>query len=256
MVTIDPNDITGSFNDIYATANIIAIEETFIEKKLAIEKIKSLSTGKFIVINQKYISKYKLPFFGHLIMTTNDTERFIKIDQEEIRFFIRKLGTPSQSNFGIEDDLVREIPAFLHHLIQLPALDYSRSRALFTPDEIKNDELAVVKEESKSWLWEEIKVRIENFFAENENVNSFFATPLDIKDKFFHADRQVTNRFIRKVLIDDFGFDQPKMVRYCPFEDAEKPTTVAKKPGTPFFFSRNGSGIPAVNENQPPELPF
>ena len=66
MVVIAPDDLIGGFNSVYAKANIIGIEETMLDKAISIEKLKSLSTGKFISVNTKFVSQYKIPFFGTL----------------------------------------------------------------------------------------------------------------------------------------------------------------------------------------------
>ena len=89
LVLINPDDLVNSFNASYAIANIIAVEETLIEKSLTVEKLKSLATGKFINVNQKYVSQYKMPFYGKIILASNNEDKFARIDEEEIRFFVR-----------------------------------------------------------------------------------------------------------------------------------------------------------------------
>ncbi|MCP4651733.1 MAG: hypothetical protein GY853_16850, partial [PVC group bacterium] len=237
MVVVDPHDITNSFNSIYATSNIIAIEETVIEKRQAIEKIKSLSTGKFVSVNQKYVANYKIPFYGHIIMTSNEKDNFINIDDEEIRFFIRELSKPKFENFNIEDDLVKEIPAFLNYLDSLPALDYTKSRALFTPDELGNKNLETVKEESKTWLFEELRVLIDDFFDNNSHISSFYATVGDIKTKWLANNTQVSLRYIRKVLVNEFKFEKiENSLRYEPFTQVSEMTK--NKVGKAYLFEK------------------
>ena len=52
---INPSDLTSSFNDAYATKNIIMIDETVIEKQNVVEKLKSLATAKTISVSQKFL---------------------------------------------------------------------------------------------------------------------------------------------------------------------------------------------------------
>ena len=52
MVLIEPDVIGGNFNGEYAKANIIGIDETILDKQIAVEKIKSLATKKFISVIQ------------------------------------------------------------------------------------------------------------------------------------------------------------------------------------------------------------
>jgi len=110
-VLINPSDLTSDFNSSYATANVIEIEETLIEKSITVEKLKALSTGKFVSVNEKFISNYKLPFFGKIILASNNEDKFAKVDDEEIRFFVRKVGKPKYKNHDVENDLRKK---FLH----------------------------------------------------------------------------------------------------------------------------------------------
>jgi len=114
FVLINPQDLTSDFNGIYATSNVIAIEEAVVEKALTVEKVKALSTQKTISTNIKMVQNFMLPFFGKIIMASNNEDKFIRIDDEEIRFFVRKLVTPNIENHNILNDLVNEIPAFFY----------------------------------------------------------------------------------------------------------------------------------------------
>ena len=74
MVMIEPDVIGGNFNGEYATANIIGIDETIIEKQIAVEKIKSLATKKWISVNIKHVAHFKLDFFGKIILASNKNQ--------------------------------------------------------------------------------------------------------------------------------------------------------------------------------------
>ncbi len=205
MTIITPDDLQSNFNSSYATSNIIAIEETCFEKSVTIEKLKALATGKFISVNQKYVNPYKIPFFGKIILTSNNEDKFARIDEEEIRFFIRKVTTPQISNHDIEADLVKEIPAFLHYLTTLPDVDFTKDRTGFTPDELVNESLQTVKAESKSTLYKTLKMQIESLFLnELSSSDSFLADALSVKAKFFQYDGTITAPYIRQVLKNEF----------------------------------------------------
>jgi len=233
MVNINPEDLTSAFNSTYATSNIIAVEETLIEKSVTVEKLKALATGKFLSVNQKFVNPYKVPFFGKIILASNNEEKFARIDEEEIRFFVRKLGRPKFTNHNIEDDLVNEIPAFLHYLTTLPPVDWSRDRSGFTPDELENDQLTQVKRESKSWLYKEIVELVCQFFLDNQGMTEFDAVPRDLKLKFFNANNRVEIAYIRSVLKNEFNMQPEKNQRYVPFGIGFETST-----GTPYRFYR------------------
>ena len=219
MTNINPEDLAGSFNSAYATSNIIAVEETLIEKSITVEKLKSLATGKFLSVNQKYVSPYKVPFFGKIILASNNEEKFARIDEEEIRFFVRKLEHPKFKNHDIEANLVDEIPAFLHYLSTLPAIDWSLDRSGFTPEELVNEQLLQVKKESKSSLYKDLFHLFTDLFNNHpSNSTEVSFTPSDVKSLWFAHDGRIGIQYIAFVLRNEFKIEpDEKVSRYFPF---------------------------------------
>lgn len=239
VAMITPDDLTSQFNSFYATKNLIIIEETLMEKSVTVEKLKALSTQKFITINQKHISEYKVPFYGKFILASNNEDNFAKIDQHEIRFFIRKLGKPTITNHNIEADLMKEIPALLHHLIhEVPEIDFSVGRVPFTASELSNDALTNVVETSKNWLYKELHECFESFFNEYEIVKTLYVSPMDIKDQWFKTNNQVQIAYINRVMKEDFNLERQKQQRYSGFfvNDFDNPLV---KNGRPYKVERS-----------------
>lgn len=221
-ILINPNDLTSSFNDTYALKNIVMIDETVIDKAHTIEKLKSIATAKTMSVSQKFVSSYSVPFFGKVVVCTNKETDFIKIDREEIRFWVRKIKSITEKrNTNIENDLRDEIPLFLKYLEQLPAPDFSRSRMVFTQDEIQTDSLEIVKEESKSGLYKDLELYIERYFYQNETIEEFFATPIDIKEEFFIHNNQISANYIRKVLKEEFKMKPNDVMNYSKFAKSQ-----------------------------------
>jgi hypothetical protein len=241
MVNINPEDLTSSFNASYATSNIIAVEETLIEKSVTVEKLKALATGKFLSVNQKFVNAYKIPFYGKIILASNNEDKFARIDDEEIRFFVRRLGLPKYKNHNIEEDLADEIPAFLHYLTTRHAIDWTKDRSGFMPDEITNDSLISVKKESKSGLYKELTHLFVDLFNNHpKNAVEVMATPTDIKEKWFKLNGRIDIGYIVHVLKNEFKLEpSEKVVRYLPFDLAtdQHGTLVNKKAGAPYTFT-------------------
>ena len=228
MGIINPDDIGRDFNANYATNNIIAIEETLIDKSASVEKIKSLSTQKFITVNMKHVSHFKIPFFGKIIMASNNEHKFLKVDEEEIRFFIRKIDIPEFQNHNILNDMIKEIPAFLHHLKNLPKPDLSKSRMVLTQDEIHNESLNVVKAYSKNWLYKELVEYIDDLFSEDDFLlDKMTFSARDIKEKWFKNDQKVTLSYLKEVFLSDFKLVfSDKKQRYLSINDVSKHSKV------------------------------
>jgi hypothetical protein len=254
MVILDAKNIQSEFNGVYATANIIGIEETFIDKSATIEKIKAISTQKTMTVNMKMIQHFSIPFFGKIIMNSNNEDKFIKIDQKEIRFLVRKLDKPKIHNHNILQDMVSEIPAFLYHLTTLPIPDFTKSRMVFTPEELANTTLDRVKEKSKNWLYQELKELFRDFFENNTPGDKIMlASPIDIKNKFFNHNNQVQLSYIKQVLREDFDFNKTdKVIRYYPFYSDNQKT------GTPYEIMRQDfvSEHETIEDAEEEQLPF
>lgn len=225
VAMINPEDLTSSFNSSYATANIIAVEETLLEKSVTVEKLKALATGKYLSVNQKFVQPYRVPFFGKIILASNNEEKFARIDQEEVRFFVRKVPPPTDYNHNIEADLQREIPAFLHHLSSLPPIDWSVDRSGFRPDELANEQLTVVKDESHSWLFKDLRHLFAELFLNHPlGAKEVQFTPTDIKMMWYRNNSKVDINYIASVLRNEFKLSPSVAVRYQPFDlsqDAE-----------------------------------
>lgn len=229
---INPEDLNSQFNSGYSTKNIIALDETVIDKSHAVEKLKSIATAKTISVNQKFVANYSIPFFGKVIICTNKEKDFMRIDEEEIRFWIRKVPQIDSINTKIEDQLKAEIPYFLKYLRQLPAIETNKSRMVFTAEELKNDYLDDIQKESWSGLRKEISHELEHFFNHFDGIKEFYATAKDIKSKFFATNNQYSINYIQKVLSDEMLMNQHKQQRYHPFGDND----ALKVKGRPFLF--------------------
>ena len=226
MVFISPQDIGSSFNEIYASANIIAIEESKFDGTQSLEKLKQLSTSKYISENRKHVSAAKLEFYGKIIITSNNERKFVAIDKEEIRYFVLKIDEiKGQANHNIEEDLVKEIPHFLGYLESLPPIDFTKSRMILSPEEIESEALQKVKDESKSWLYVELEERFKELFmqygAELEVIEFCLG---DLSDYWFRNNSKVSLKFLRETL-DEMGVERTdSKQRYMRIQDIERKT--------------------------------
>lgn len=252
-ILINPEDLSSSFNSSYATKNIIAIEETLIEKVHAGEKLKAITTAKSISVNQKHVANYSLPFFGKVILCTNKEKDFMRVDEEEIRFWVRRLRPIDSINTAIEDQLMEEIPMFLRYIKDLPPVDLTRSRMVFTPDELANEFLQAVKMESYSGLRKELRILIENHFNQHSGMSEFRASASDIKTHWFPNNNQITHHYISKVLRDEMKM-VAEMCRYNPMGTGDPLSKVSGRCYT--FYRSDYAEQPLEMAEQDRDLPF
>ncbi len=243
MVIINPQDISSSFNSSYATKNVIAIEESRFDSIQATEKLKALATQKTLLVNTKFVNPYNTPFYGKLIITSNDEAKFSKVDEAEIRYWVRKIPTlKGKANHNILEDLTNEIPYFLHYLSELPDVDFSKSRQVFTSEEIDTTALSIVKSESKEGLQKDIEILLDDYCSNNENKECLYFIPIDIKDRFFKHDSRISVNYVTKIIKDKMKLERSETrARYTPTFDESEITKTGQ-----FFSFKN----PYYNQTQ------
>lgn len=228
MVIVNPSDLGSNFNEAYAMKNVIGIEESRFDKASTLEKLKAISTQKTINVNVKHVSCFQVPFFGKIIITSNDERKFSKVDDKEIRYWVRKVPTipEDKANHDILSDLRKEIPAFIYHLIHnVPEIDYSKSRMVFTPKELRTNALDVVVKESRSTLHKDIEMYLNEVCSNYPSKEELFFRALDVKEHFFRNNNAVGLSYVDQVLNHEMHLERTERERREVLF-AEHPTTV------------------------------
>lgn len=237
VTTVNPETLNSEFNSSYANRNILLFEEALVEKAAGVEKVKALTTAKMITYRDLYVSGVSIPFFGKIIFFTNKVHDFMKIDENENRFWILYVKPVNgNKNTKIDECLFKEAPLFLKYLSQLPPVDLTKDRLVFTPDQIKNEYLDNIKHESKTWLRKEIEIQLDRWFNENSGINEFKANLGEIREKILQGDRDVKLNYLKKVLKNEMKIPFCENERYSPFCD-----DLLTKTGATFTFQRNFS---------------
>lgn len=201
-MTINSNEeFRARFNSDWINKLIIGVEETLLEKKEDSERIKALSTGEVAKIERKNIDKSETQFYGKFILCSNNEDSFIRIDREEIRYWVRRINVPDTDNTNLLDEIISEIPAFLNHICEQGIKSQKQSRMWFHPDEISTEALDVLKSGNKSALEKEIETIVlekMNDFEEDE----IKMTLGDLRDELKHL--RVSQSYITQVLQKTF----------------------------------------------------
>jgi len=266
-VVINPQDISNSFNGSYAEKNIIMIEESHFDSRQALEKIKNLSTQKEILVNSKFVAQYSIPFFGKIIITSNDENKFSKVDDPEIRYWVRKIPTlEGRANHEILTDLKNEIPAFLCFLENMATIETepnnllksdgtvltSRSRMVFTKEELETDALTFVKKESRESLHKDLEIYLDNHGQQNVSVEIFYFISINIKDRFFPHNHRFSTSYINRVLKNNMKLEKAdKTMRFIPLQQSD--ITEDSIVGRPYMYKNPYFG---VEDEHKPDVPF
>ncbi len=200
-VSLGLEDMKGDFNHFFAEKLVITIEETMDESHKLVNKLKRISTANKMLVNPKGIKQYVVDFYGKLVILTNSPDSFLKIESEEIRFWVLSIPTLNgKGNHNISDDLRDEIPFFLR-LLEDMEIKSSRSRMWFHPDEIITEGLVDVQKESKNSTQKEILYLFNEEFRE-KGMREVYFNASDIKNVYFRSNNLVTRNYIMKVLME------------------------------------------------------
>ena len=241
--------MSNDFNAGWATRLIIACEESFIDKKPVIERIKALSTGDKIVINQKGKDHVEVDFFGKFILASNNEDSFIIASKKDIRYWVRKIPVPVSDKIDILNGMIQEIPQFLFFLNRREMNSRQKSRMWFLPAEIHTEALTMLVEHSLPTVVKEIREKVRQFFFDFEE-DELHITPKQIATHMLGG-RYGSYYIIRECktflnvdnLIDDAG---QKTIKTCTYKWKDYSEGVDnfdvrtnKHIGQPLVFKRN-----------------
>ena len=195
-IILNVSQYSQQFNGVYAAKLIIGIDETVISEQFIKERLKQDSTATSIQLRKMHSEHQTLPFYGKFILCTNREKDFAKLEREDMRFWVRKVGKIERFDAEFYPKLKEEVPAFAHFLFhrQLSAPE-PLSRMWFSPEQLKTDALEVVVANSISDCAKDITI-----WAEGIDRPEFGATEKDIWEEL---GKKYTLSQVRKALKEE-----------------------------------------------------
>ncbi len=166
MAIIGNADLENDFNAGWADKLIVCCEESFIDKKKTVEKIKSLSTGDKIQINQKGIDQVEIDFFGKFLFMSNNEDNFVIANEHDERFWVRKVPKAAKERTNLLDLMLDEIPSFLYYLNNRYFSTKCESRMWFAPQLLKTEALKKLIEGNKVGPQKELTNILKDLFTD------------------------------------------------------------------------------------------
>jgi len=201
-------DLSSQFNT--WLRSLVAVFEEINETDATLNKIKSSSTARQATVNAKYQQQLSFQPFVKLVICSNNDKSFIKANDNDIRYWIRKMKPISPNEFDpdFEKKLRLEAPAVLCHMAQIQ-LGKPRSRMCFSPEEIHTDALRSVVKESRSKCAKDLEIIISE---KTDELGSWQATLSDMSEL---VGRRYTFSDVKNALKDELGVKySDKVTRY------------------------------------------
>ncbi len=179
MSYLDSHSLNSNFNLDWGNKLILGLDEAFFQKEEITEKIKYLSTSNKNKIEAKGKERFEVDFFGKFIMCSNKEDSFIKIDADEVRFWIIKVPQVEIEDVDFLHKLIVEIPAFLYFTLNRDFASEKKTRMWFTPKQIYTPALKKLVNNNRNRVEKEIAQILINV-VEKFDLNSVEFVPLDL----------------------------------------------------------------------------
>ena len=150
------DSFSSQFNADWANKLLICIDEVLFNKEELTERIKYLSTTNINKLEAKGKDKREVEFFGKFILCSNNEESFIKIDSNETRFWVIKVPVIENEDTHFLENLIKEIPAFIHFLTNRKLSSKHLTRMWFTPQQIKTKALLKLVQNNRNRVEKEL----------------------------------------------------------------------------------------------------
>jgi len=234
-------ELSNEFNSFTATRLVVGVDETFLEKKTTIEKIKMLSTSNRIAMQRKGVDHEEMWHFAKYILVSNNEDNFIYASDEDVRYWVRKIPVIKKEIPDMLNILHEEVPAFLYMLNNRKISVPKTGRAWFDPALLETDALKRLRVASKSTAEKEITSFIYNMFME-------FAVAEIKMTMDVLKERTVKNKYedsyISRILHDNMKIEKAdKVMRYKlptwttdPMDDTIMRHEQPMPPGRPYIF--------------------
>jgi len=214
-MTLNTNeDFRSRFNSDWAGKLIVAIDEVLLDRIEDSERIKNLSTARYYKSEAKGKDREEVEFFGKFILCSNKEENFVKLDNNEIRYWVRKVPSLEKgSDTRLLEVMKKEIPNFTYFLSNREMGTTEKTRMWFSKEQIFTDALKVLIHGNKTTIEKEIEELIldELAFFEKEEL---CYTAQNIVEMLGKRNLKVTNNYVKTILNDKFNLVYEKNSSY------------------------------------------
>ena len=172
-------DFRSEFNGDWSDKLMILVDELFLNRKEDSEKLKNLVTKKKHKKQLKCKDKVEVDFFSKFILCTNNEDFPILIEEEENRYFVKKLNRLESEDVGLEEKMRKEIPAFLFELLHRKLSTEDKSRFYFDYALIDTPEGRRMKDSCLPKAEKDLALILAEMFSQNEEADKLQFSLID-----------------------------------------------------------------------------
>lgn len=185
-VILNISQYSQQFNGLFASKLMIGIDETIISEQFIKERLKQDSTAKTIQLRKMHTEHESIPFYGKFTLCTNRETDFARLDEEDMRFWVRKVGKIEHYDPDFDRKIEAEIPYFLDFLLRRKlSVPEPESRQWFSKERLKTDALQQVVANSRSEVASDI-LAITDAIMTAKDIHSAYFTVRDIWEELAH----------------------------------------------------------------------
>lgn len=206
-------DFRSQFNADWAHRLLVLVDELLLNKMEDTEKIKNLSTAGDYKIEAKGKDRKEIEFFAKFVLCSNNEKNPIIIPKEEVRFWVRKINPIEKDNIYLRSFMMKEIPYFLHFLLNRELSTKNESRMWFNPSLLETPALLKIKKYNTNKIEAEIAAYCSDVM-DKLGEDKMYCCPKDFMDAIRDAGLKADITQIRNILKDGWGLRSDKNSDY------------------------------------------
>jgi hypothetical protein len=197
-------DFRSQFNADWAHRLLVLVDELLLNKMEDTEKIKNLSTAGDYKIEAKGKDRREIEFFAKFVLCSNNEKNPIIIPKEEVRFWVRKINPVEKDNIHLREQMSKEIPHFLHFLLQRKLSTRNESRMWFSPSMLETPALFKIKKYNTNKVEMEMAAYCRDVM-ERLGQDKLLCCPKDFMDMLRDTGLRADLALVRNILKDSWG---------------------------------------------------
>lgn len=216
---ITKDTLESRFNSTWATKLLAYCEETLIDNRAVIDRIKNYATAEVVPTEMKGRDMTNEKVYIKLILCSNDEEHPTIIDKYDTRHWVRKIPViTNNAGKAFADQCKEEIPALLHFLLARQLSTEGRDRLWFTHEETVTDAWRKIVAASRSPIEQGVIELLLEIMASAKTTKLLYsATELQVMLKAASAlsenDRRKLDRLTVRQMLTKWGLKASKTTK-------------------------------------------